>query len=180
MATGSLNAEGVWIYGEDDSEPTFSELLNKLGDSVSDAIAPLLLGGRVIQTVTGQTTTTVTSSSTTPIDSGLTATITPLYSDSLILVMVAQNISKTNANASSGVTLRLLRGASLLIQFANFLLATDTAIVNSGIATYFRLDNPNTTSPVTYKTQINNSVAAAAARAQFNGASSIVLMEIKA
>jgi hypothetical protein len=39
MATGSLDANGIWIYGEDDSEPTFSGLLNKLGDSTSDAIA---------------------------------------------------------------------------------------------------------------------------------------------
>lgn len=36
MATGSLDANGIWIYGEDDSETTFSGLLNKLGDSVSD------------------------------------------------------------------------------------------------------------------------------------------------
>jgi hypothetical protein len=38
MATGSLDANGIWIYGEDDSEPTFSGLLNKLGDSTSDAV----------------------------------------------------------------------------------------------------------------------------------------------
>jgi hypothetical protein len=39
MATGSLDVNGVWIYGEDDSEATFSGLLNKLGDSVSDQFA---------------------------------------------------------------------------------------------------------------------------------------------
>ena len=36
MATGSLDANGIWLYGEDDSEPTSSALLNKLGNSISD------------------------------------------------------------------------------------------------------------------------------------------------
>lgn len=36
MATGALDANGIWLYGEDDSEPTASALLNKLGNSVSD------------------------------------------------------------------------------------------------------------------------------------------------
>lgn len=35
MATGALDANGIWQYGEDDSEATFSALLNKLGSSVS-------------------------------------------------------------------------------------------------------------------------------------------------
>jgi hypothetical protein len=41
MATGSLDANGIWIYGEDDSEATFSALLNKLGDSTSDEVGTL-------------------------------------------------------------------------------------------------------------------------------------------
>lgn len=41
MATGALDANGIWIYGEDDSEPTFSELLNKLGESTSDVVGSL-------------------------------------------------------------------------------------------------------------------------------------------
>lgn len=43
MATGALDANGIWQYGEDDSEPTFSGLLNKLGDSVSDKFTGGLL-----------------------------------------------------------------------------------------------------------------------------------------
>jgi hypothetical protein len=41
MATGALDANGIWIYGEDDSEATFSALLNKLGDSTSDEVGTL-------------------------------------------------------------------------------------------------------------------------------------------
>lgn len=55
MATGSLDANGIWIYGEDDSETTFSGLLNKLGDSVSDKFTgglPIASGGTGATTVT--------------------------------------------------------------------------------------------------------------------------------
>ena len=38
MATGSLDANGIWQYGEDDSEATASALLNKLASSTSDEI----------------------------------------------------------------------------------------------------------------------------------------------
>lgn len=41
MATGSLDANGIWIYGEDDSEATFSGLLNKLGTSTSNTVTRL-------------------------------------------------------------------------------------------------------------------------------------------
>lgn len=39
MATGALDSNGVWQYGEDDARDTFSELLNIGQDSISDAIA---------------------------------------------------------------------------------------------------------------------------------------------
>jgi hypothetical protein len=38
MPTGALDANGVWLYGEDDARDTFSALLNIGQDSVSDAI----------------------------------------------------------------------------------------------------------------------------------------------
>lgn len=41
MATGSLDANGIWQYGEDDSEPTFSGLLNKLAESTSTKVSSL-------------------------------------------------------------------------------------------------------------------------------------------
>jgi hypothetical protein len=169
-AIGTAVSEGMVSYLSDSNEV-----------QVYNGSAWLSLGptNKIVQVEVGNTATAITSSSTTPVDTTLTATITPRYSNSLIFVMVAQNVNKTFGNASNGVTLRLLRGATLLIQFAAFQLATGSTIENSGVVTYFRLDNPATTSPVTYKTQINNSFAAASVRAQFNGASSIVLMEIE-
>lgn len=41
MATGALDANGIWQYGEDDSESTFSALLNKLGGSTSTTVTRL-------------------------------------------------------------------------------------------------------------------------------------------
>lgn len=41
MATGALDANGIWQYGEDDSEATFSALLNKLGSSTSTTVTRL-------------------------------------------------------------------------------------------------------------------------------------------
>ena len=41
MATGALDANGIWQYGEDDSETTFSGLLNKLASSTSDTVTRL-------------------------------------------------------------------------------------------------------------------------------------------
>lgn len=37
MATGSYDANGIWQYGEDDNIALFSDTLNKLADSTSDA-----------------------------------------------------------------------------------------------------------------------------------------------
>lgn len=38
MATGAPDANGIYKYGEDDNEPTISQLLNKLADSTSETI----------------------------------------------------------------------------------------------------------------------------------------------
>lgn len=38
MPAGALDPNGIWLYGEDDSEDTFSELLNIGQDATSDAI----------------------------------------------------------------------------------------------------------------------------------------------
>lgn len=61
MATGSLDANGIWIYGEDDSETTFSGLLNKLGDSVSDVVANPTVSGNLRLTNDNDVSTTSTN-----------------------------------------------------------------------------------------------------------------------
>ena len=41
MASGYYDAQGIWHYGEDDTDATAWDMLNRLADSVSAALAAL-------------------------------------------------------------------------------------------------------------------------------------------
>jgi hypothetical protein len=140
-----------------------------------------LPAGSVLQVVNATYATQTGSSSTTFADTGLTATITPKFSTSKILVLVEQNgINKQSGN--TGVNLQLLRGASVLIGFGNNLAGNTTATENSvGGAGVSYLDSPATISATTYKTQFASTAGVAQGIVQHNGATStITLMEIAA
>jgi hypothetical protein len=178
MATGSLNAEGVWIYGEDDSEPTFSALLNKLGNSVSDA---LVSAGKVIQVVQGNHSSPTINTTNTQIDTGLTATITPKFASSKILVIVQQGgCYKSPGNANNWLLLYLYRNAILRSSTFGAYSASALAL-NVGTMGFSFLDDPATTSPVTYKTRFANDVNASSVAVNFGGGTSfITLLEVAA
>lgn len=140
-------------------------------------------GGKVLQVVTATTTTFTSNATTTYSDTTLTATITPTLNTSTILVLVNQNgIAKEDGNASSGVGLRLMRGATEISLIAaratiNF---TTTGQFGTTLSTAYK-DSPATTSATTYKTQFKNNVAANAAYVQIDDAmSTITLLEIGA
>ena len=134
----------------------------------------------MLQVVNATYATSTSSSSTTYADTGLTATITPTLASSKILVLITQQIAKSGGNASNGVNIRLLRGATQLLQYAD-LLYTGTTIVNVGMFSINYYDSPATTSATTYKTTFANVTAAAAAVVQEgNSTSSITLLEIGA
>ena len=138
---------------------------------------------KIVQVVTGSYSTVTSSSSTTYADTGLTATITPKFSTSTILVIVNQNgLWKSSGNSGNAINLRLLRGATNLVTFAGEYAFTGTALeFLLGSASVAYLDSPATTSATTYKTQFANRVAAAAVQVQTNsGQSTITLMEIGA
>lgn len=141
---------------------------------------------RVLQVQIGTTSTTNSNSTTSLLDSDLSVSITPQSSSSTILVYVAQNgVWKSGANAGNGVTLALLRGATVLTYFATGVGYTGTALELNSAASAMWLDTPATTSATTYKTQIANRVAAATVSAQYSTGigtptSYIVAMEISA
>jgi hypothetical protein len=140
-------------------------------------------GGKVLQVVSATTTTATSSSSTTLADTTLTATITPTSATSKVLVLVNQNgILRTDGNANSALTLKLLRGATVISQIADTSVYTGTALVLTvPSASMNYLDSPATTSATTYKTQFANRVAAAEIVVQHqSNMSSIVLLEIGA
>lgn len=145
---------------------------------------------RVLQVVQASTSTEATSSSTTFADTGLTATITPSSTSSLILVLVSQaGCSKSAGSGFNAIALQLLRGATSIQRFASF------AGYNANAASQYlmignqntvHLDSPATTSATTYKTQFcnpNGNLANVKVQESPGGAtntSTITLLEISA
>ena len=114
-------------------------------------------------------------------DTGLTATITPKFATSKILVLVDQNgVGKSAANAGNGVDIRLVRNGSQIVYMNYYAAYTGTAIANNvGSVSTNYLDSPATTSATTYKTQFLNPNNSATAYVQNSSeTSTITLMEI--
>jgi hypothetical protein len=138
-------------------------------------------GGKVLQVVSATTSTETSTSTSTYVDTNLTATITPLFSTSKILVLVnQQGCQKRTGDVSNGLTLRLMRSSTELIVLQLYGGYTDTNSFNyfSAIGGNY-LDSPATTSAVTYKTQFKNEVNGASVIVQgLSSTSTITLMEI--
>ena len=137
--------------------------------------------GSVLQVVNANYSTSTSSSTTTYIDTGLTATITPKFATSKILVLINQNgLRKSPANSQNSINMQLIRNSSVLSQISAFTGYTNTALDNIvGSASTSYLDSPATTSSTTYKTQFSSGFNTASVTVQDNGAqSTITLMEI--
>lgn len=163
MATGALDANGIWIYGEDDSEATFSGLLNKLGDSTSDVIADLKQAGRVVQVATGTRNSIFSTTSTTlSTVTGVEATITPRSVNSKILVRVSGFVS---VNSTISARLQLVRGSTAIGLNAggsySAVVYSNNAGTNGGMALEF-LDSPASTAALTYRLQLASATAGTA------------------
>jgi hypothetical protein len=135
--------------------------------------------GSVIQVVNATYGTQVSSTSATFADTGLTATITPKFATSKILVIVNQNGLGKDAN-NGYVGVNLLKGASIILNIevsACYTANADQNRVGGSGCNY--LDSPATTSATTYKTQFANINATGICYVQVgNSFSTITLMEI--
>ena len=141
-------------------------------------------GGKVLQVVYGSTTTQTQNTTTTFADTTLSATITPSSTASKVLILVSQN-GVLGLTATSGVKLRLMRGASQLAVFTGSLGYNSTSTTRNDIAaSVCYLDTPSTTSATTYKTQFaQRSSDSTGVQVQVTGGddlSTIILMEIGA
>jgi hypothetical protein len=140
--------------------------------------------GSVLQVVQATTTTQTTSSSTSYADAtGFTATITPKFATSKVLVMVGANgCFKNSGNSASALNLKLQKNGSDLVTWTTSVAVTSTSVQNyvgSNVLNY--LDSPATTSATTYKVQLANATAASfVAINQNSDTSTITLMEIAA
>lgn len=139
--------------------------------------------GTVLQVVNSAYSTSTGTTSTSLSDTGLTATITPKFATSKILVLVEQNGVYKTTGAAQGGELYLLRNGSSLIKMAGRFAGdsgTSFDLSIGGVSASY-LDSPATTSAVTYKTQFltNNSGAAVYVQV-YSSTSTITLMEIAA
>jgi hypothetical protein len=112
--------------------------------------------GQVLQVVQGSYAAQVGPITTTYTDSGLSASITPKFSTSKILVMVNQALYVGGGGADSGAGLRILRGATEVFATSATTLYIYSSTLGNEIGTIYSinyLDSPATTSSTTYKTQ---------------------------
>lgn len=165
MATGAPGTNGVWQYGEDDSEATFSALLNKAASTTDTQIGldrarltALEAAGRVIQVVQDTKLDTFSSTSTSYTDvTGLAVTITPSSASNKILVFCQWSSASYNqeswfklaggnaGNYQGDAAGSRERTASQFGAVANSARADNNSIIF--------LDAPATTSAITYKLQ---------------------------
>jgi hypothetical protein len=143
----------------------------------------VLPAGSVLQVVNATTSTETTTATNTFVDTTLTATITPKFATSKILVIVNQNgcLKLTN---NTYLYLRLLRGATTISNFERLAGWTNSSAANNiGGCSISYLDSPATTSATTYKTQIASGANSATVLVQttdggVSAMSTITLMEI--
>lgn len=158
------------------------------GRNISPASVP---AGSIIQTVSQYITTTSNTTSTTPIDTGLTATITPKFANSKILVLISMSTYAYSATpaVNTSMTIQLVRNATAIMTdryspyfYSNVGAYATQVICQNGFSL---VDSPATTSALTYKLQYN--ATDAGTQAGFNatgssfgagGRSTITLMEI--
>ena len=152
-------------------------------------------GGGVIQVVSFTTQTkTIINSGTTFVDTGVTATITPKFATSKILILAYHSVTFSNFAGNGdtgGYSIRLLRGSTVIKNGSTN--GSDHYISVPSESSYIvfndpdfmqHFDSPNTTSAVTYKTQANESNSEINIQINgndsFNVDSSMILMEVSA
>lgn len=151
-------------------------------------------GGGVIQIVQASTSTQVTINTQTYTDTGLSATITPRFASSKILIITNHQLyALSDGNNDFYWGIRYLRDSTTIFTPVNdgngpFDFGSAAYGATTSRLWYNRcippqvLDSPNTTSAVTYKTQSRTYASGASGNLYFqyggNGSSFITLMEV--
>jgi hypothetical protein len=130
--------------------------------------------GSVLQVVQGTTTTLVESTSNSWVATTLTATITPQFSSSKILVIVDQNLRATSGWAG----FRLQRDTTT-IKGADYVMLSAGTFTNNIQIAYNQLDSPATTSALTYNTDMKSTTASSSKTQDNSAQATMILMEIQ-
>lgn len=136
-------------------------------------------GGKVIQVVNATYSTETSSASATFADTGLTASITPLFNNSKILVFV-DHTGCYSSNGSNLLGLSLVRNSTTIVSyFEGYGGYTGANQSEFGSCSTTYLDSPATTSATTYKTQLaNRNATGTVSVSRGPSTSTITLMEI--
>ena len=108
--------------------------------------------GMILQTVIGTTSTKVTFTSSSYVDTNITATITPKFNTSKILILSSMAF---DTQSNGNIFAKLIRGSTDIKeeQFFGYFSA-DTAEYKVTRESHSFLDSPATTSSTTYKWQV--------------------------
>lgn len=174
MATGALDANGIWQYGEDDSNTTFSALLNRLGTSIGSNMK-----GRILQVVQNTASAQVLNTSNTFVDTGLSITITPKSASSKLIIFVNQSgVAKYGTGGS--VWIKAQKNGTDFY-FANELGFTETNQWNFvGAHSMTFVEDSGGTTARTYKTVFRNGSTTGEAYVQRGSSSRITIIEVSA
>ena len=157
----------------------------------SNATSNGTISGSVIQVVQGTYGTSASTTSTTSVDTGVSATITPKFSTSKILVIVSMSAQSyvTSGNArDTGGSFTVVRNSTTIwgsTGTVNFYIdGSNVATLSFNILNTWGinyLDSPATTSAITYKVQYNAiSGRTMVINPSSNSTSTITLMEVAA
>ena len=138
-----------------------------------------LPAGSVVQVIQGNTPTRVYISTGTYTFTGLTASITPKFSTSKILVQIEQAGCLAVIGNTGDINMRLQRNSSDIYKFALGYFYGSTDQFRTGISGCF-LDSPATTSATVYRTMFaaNDGGSCAVQNDNANTVSTLTLMEI--
>jgi hypothetical protein len=181
---GNASGSGTLTIAAPNTNSNFTlSLPTNTGTILTNATA-----GTVLQVVSATYSTETISTSTSYSDSGLSASITPSSASSKILILTQQPsyIQDVSNSGSQNASAALLRDSTIISESSgrSRTRASTSGEGSSYSANFCYLDSPNTTSSVTYKTQIktgapNGSDAAELIVAQVTDSdSNIILMEI--
>ena len=140
--------------------------------------------GKVLQVVNAALTVYTSTSTSTFIDTGVTATITPQFATSKILVFIDHSGCSKETN-NTGLQIKVLRGSTQIIYLEDLAGNTASSATNFiGTVSTNYLDSPATTSATTYKSQFasraNSAVVSIGNYGSVPVTSTITLMEIAA
>jgi len=199
IGPGGLDSNGIWQFGEDDSEALASDLLNLGMGSVSTAISTL---GGVLQVVSVTKTDTFSTTSREYANlTGLVAVITPISTSSKVLIFLSiQGTTDTEGTTVGGRAgmFRLTGGNSAAFvgdaagdrtrAIGSFTQQDGSSDRTLGSSSGNYEDAPSTTSEITYQVQvmqpesgtlyINRSSIDSNTTLAPRGASTITLMEV--